>query len=153
MPPAQHRPAARRAVPDAELRPLLHQEWRSLIDQQEPVVELFEQASPGQRLRAAHAADGHLRPQPRIGRPPRPDSSSGPSLVKASGPSCFDKFLNTLHHWQDGILNYFGRAYQRLRRRAQQQTQAAQRRCFGLDDPVELFRRLWLDIEGQRLWA
>lgn len=25
------------------------------------------------------------------------------------------------------------------------------RRCFGLDDPVELFRRLWLDIEGPRL--
>jgi len=22
------------------------------------------------------------------------------------------------------------------------------RRCFGLDDPTELFRRLWLDIEG-----
>ena len=27
------------------------------------------------------------------------------------------------------------------------------RRCFGLDDPIELFRRLWLDIEGPRLWA
>ena len=30
------------------------------------------------------------------------------------------------------------------------------RRCFGLDgldDPAELFRRLWLDIEGPRLWA
>ena len=27
------------------------------------------------------------------------------------------------------------------------------RRCFGLDDPVELFRRLWLDIKGSRLWA
>jgi transposase len=27
--------------------------------------------------------------------------------VKAAGLSCFDKLLNTLHNWQDGILNYF----------------------------------------------
>ncbi|MCB1823001.1 MAG: transposase, partial [Candidatus Competibacteraceae bacterium] len=27
------------------------------------------------------------------------------------------------------------------------------RRCFGLDNPVELFRRLWLDLEGPRLWV
>ena len=25
--------------------------------------------------------------------------------------------------------------------------------CFGLDDLIERFRRLWLDIEGARLWA
>jgi len=27
--------------------------------------------------------------------------------VKASGLHCFDKFLNTLHHWRNEILNYF----------------------------------------------
>lgn len=26
------------------------------------------------------------------------------------------------------------------------------RRCFGLDDPIKLFQRLWLDIEGARQW-
>ena len=26
------------------------------------------------------------------------------------------------------------------------------RRCFGLDDPIKLFQRLWLDIEGARHW-
>ncbi len=26
--------------------------------------------------------------------------------VKAAGLSCFDKFLNTLHNWHDGILNH-----------------------------------------------
>ncbi len=33
------------------------------------------------------------------------------------------------------------------------QTELLKRRCFGLDDPTELFRRLWLDIEGPRLWV
>ncbi|MBK8753647.1 MAG: transposase [Candidatus Competibacteraceae bacterium] len=27
--------------------------------------------------------------------------------VKAAGLTCFDTFLNTFAHWQEGILNYF----------------------------------------------
>ena len=74
--------------------------------------------------------------------------------VKASGLSCFDKFLNTLHDWQDGILSYFNGGHTRgFVEGINNKLKLLKRRCFGLDDPVELFRRLWLDIEGPRLWA
>jgi transposase len=74
--------------------------------------------------------------------------------VKASGLSCFDKFLNTLHDWQDGILNYFNGGHTSgFVEGLNNKLKLLKRRCFGLDEPVELFRRLWLDIEGPRLWA
>ncbi len=44
MSPTQCRSPPERAISTAELRPLLRREWRSLNpDQQEKVVELFEQ--------------------------------------------------------------------------------------------------------------
>jgi transposase len=74
--------------------------------------------------------------------------------VKASGLSCFDKFLNTLHDWQNGMLNYFNGGHTSgCVEGLNHKLKLLKRRCFGLDDPVELFRRLWLDIEGPRLWA
>lgn len=77
-----------------------------------------------------------------------------PEQVKASGLSCFDKFLNTLHHWQDGILNYFkGGHTSGFVEGLNNKLKLLKHRCFKLDDPVELFRRLWLDIEGPQLWA
>lgn len=74
--------------------------------------------------------------------------------VKASGLSCFDKFLNTLNNGQDGILNSFdGRYHRGFVEGLNTKLKLLKRRGFGLDDPVELFRRLGLDIEGARLWA
>ena len=74
--------------------------------------------------------------------------------VKASGLHCFDKFLDTLHHWQNEILNYFaGRHPSGFVEGLNNKLKLLKRRCLGLDDPTELFRRLWLDIEDPRLWA
>lgn len=74
--------------------------------------------------------------------------------VKASGLSCFDRFITTLDHWQDKILNSFaGRQTSGFVEGLNNKLKLLKRRCFGLDDPVELFRRLWLDIEGPRLWT
>jgi len=144
-----------RAVPTAELRPLLRREWRSLNpDQQGQVVELFEQTPA---LASAYV----LRTLLTAIFDHSPDRATAQTRlqlwteqVKASGPSCFDKFLNTLHHWQDGILNYFeGGHTSGFVEGLNNKLKLLKRRCFGLDDPVELFRRLWLDIEGPRLWA
>ena len=74
--------------------------------------------------------------------------------VKASGLRCFDNFLNTLNHWRDEILNDFEGGHNRgFAEGLNNKLKPPKRRSFGLDDPTELFRRLWLDIEGPRLWA
>ena len=144
-----------RAVPTADLRPLLRREWRSLnSDQQGQVVELFEQTPT---LASAYI----LRTLLTAIFDQSPDRVTAQihlqlwtAQVKASGLSCFDKFTNTLHNWQDGILNYFdGRHTSGFVEGLNNKLKLLKRRCFGLDDPVELFRRLWLDIEGPRLWA
>ena len=144
-----------RAVPTAELRPLLRREWRSLHpDQQGQVAEWFEQTPA---LASAYV----LRTLLTAIFDRTPDRATAQTRlqlwteqVKASGLSCFDKFLNTLHHWQAGILNYFeGGHTSGFVEGLNNKLKLLKRRCFGLDDPVELFRRLWLDLEGARLWA
>ncbi|QQS54238.1 MAG: ISL3 family transposase [Candidatus Competibacteraceae bacterium] len=144
-----------RAVPTAELRPWLRREWRSLnLGQQGKVVEWFEQTPA---LASAYV----LRTLLTAIFEHSPDRATAQSRlqrwvkqVAASGLSCFDRFLNTLHHWQDGILNYFeGGHNSGFVEGLNNKLKLLKRRCFGLDDPTELFRRLWLDIEGPRLWA
>ena len=143
------------AVPTAELRPLLRRAWQSLNpDQQGQVVERFEQTPtlasayvPHTLLTAIfdHSPD-RATAQTRLQR--------WTEQVKASGLSCFDKFINTLHNWQDSILNYFeGRHNSGFVEGLNNKLKLLKRRCFGLDDPVELFRRLWLDLEGPQLWT
>ena len=144
-----------RAVPTAELRPLLRREWRSLNpDQQGKVVELFEQTptlASAYVLRTLltaifeHSPD-RVTAQAQLQR--------WTEQVKVSGLHCFDQFLNTLHNWQDGILNYFeGGHTSGFVEGLNNKLKVLKRRCFGLDNPVELFRRLWLDLEGPRLWV
>ena len=144
-----------RAIPTAALRPLLRREWRSLNpDQQGKVIELFEQTPT---LASAYV----LRTLLTAIFDQTPDRATAQSRlqlwvtqVKASGLHCFDKFLDTLDHWQDGILNYFeDRHNSGFVEGLNNKLKLLKRRCFGLDDPTELFRRLWLDIEGPRLWA
>ena len=144
-----------RAVPTAELRPLLRREWRSLNpDQQGRRVELFE-------LTPTLASAYVLRTLLTATFDHSPDRTTAQTRlqrwteqVKASGLSCFDKFINTLHNWQDGILNYFdGWHTSGFVDGLNHKLKLLKRRCFGLDDPGELFRRLWLDIEGPRRWV
>src|SRR5512135_1011230 len=146
---------ADQALPTAEFRRLLRQEWSSLTSaQQGQLLEWFEQTPTlvsAYLLRTTLTAIFEYTPdrataQTRLQR--------WGEQVKAAGLTCFDKFLNTLQHWQDGILNYFeGRHTSGFVEGLNNKLKLLKRRCFGLDDPVELFRRLWLDIEGPRLWA
>ena len=150
---ADHPPE--RAVPTAALRPLLRREWQSLNpDQQGKVVALFQQTP-------ALARASVLRTLLTAIFESAPDRATAQSRlrlwakqVKASGLHGFDTFLNTWHRWQDQILNYFdGRQTSGFVEGLNNKPKLLKRRCFGLDDPTELFRRLWLDIEGPRLWA
>ena len=155
MSPTQCRSPPEQAIPTAELRPLLRREWRSLNpDQQEKVVELFEQTPT---LASAYV----LRTLLTAIFEQTPDRAAAQTRlrlwteqVKTSSLHCFDKFLDALHHWRNEILNYFdGRHTSGFVEGLNNKLKLLKRRCFGLDDPIELFRRLWLDIEGPRLWA
>ena len=57
-------------------------------------------------------------------------------------------------HWPAGILNYFeGRQTSGFVEGLNNKLKLITRRCYGLDDSIALFQRLWLDIEGARLWT
>src|SRR5512143_1673983 len=99
---------ADQALPTAELRSLLRREWASLSQsQQDQLVNLFQQSptlANAYLLRMTLTAIFECSPdrvtaQTRLHR--------WGELVKAAGITCFDKFLTTWQHWQDGILNYF----------------------------------------------
>ncbi|NMQ18896.1 ISL3 family transposase [Candidatus Competibacter phosphatis] len=144
-----------RAIPTAALRPLLRREWRSLNpDQPGKVIERFEQTP-------TLASADVLRTLLTAIFDQTPDQATAQSRlqlwvtqVKASNLHCFDKFFDTLDHWQDGILNDFEGGHNSGFVEGLNNTlKLLKHCCFGLDDPTELFRRLWLDIEGPRLWA
>ena len=146
---------ADQALPTAERRSFLRREWSSLKQsQQDQVVNLFPQSptlANAYLLRMLLTASFECSPdrgtaQTRL--------QPWGELVKAAGITCLDKLLTTLQHWQDGILNYFeGRHSSGFVEGLNNKLKLLKRRCFGLDAPVELFRRLWLAIEGPRLWV
>jgi len=74
--------------------------------------------------------------------------------VARSGLRCFDNFLNTLRHWWQEIINYF------VRRESSgfveglnNKLKVLKRRCYGLFNLKHLFQRIFLDLEGYRLFA
>ena len=74
--------------------------------------------------------------------------------VQGSGLKCFDVFLKTLMHWWEEILNYF------LERRNSgfvegfnNKIKVLKRRCYGLFNLQHLFQRIYLDLEGYRLFG
>ena len=145
---------ADQALPTAELRSLLRREWASLNQsQQDQLVKLFQQSptvANAYLLRMTLTAIFECSPD-RVTAQTRLQRWG--ELVKAAGITCLDKFLTTLQHWQDGILNYFnGRQNSGFVEGLNNKLKLLKRRCFGLDDPTKLFQRLWLDIEGARQW-
>jgi transposase len=74
--------------------------------------------------------------------------------VESSQLTCFDSFLTTLDTYLDQITNYF------LRRDSSgfveglnNKVKVLKRRCYGLRNLAHLFQRLFLDLEGYRLFA
>ena len=74
--------------------------------------------------------------------------------VQTSQLTCFDPFLTTLQTYLDEITNYF------LRRDSSgfveglnNKVKVLKRRCYGLRNLAHFFQRLFLDLEGYRLFA
>ncbi|MEI7844476.1 MAG: ISL3 family transposase [Chloroflexota bacterium] len=74
--------------------------------------------------------------------------------VTKSGLRCFDSFLKTLESWKDPILNYFiARETSGFVEGFNNKIKVLKRRCYGITNIDNLFRRIYLDLEGYRLFA
>ena len=74
--------------------------------------------------------------------------------VAKSGLHCFDTFINTLGHWWNEILNYFvARETSGFVEGFNNKIKVLKRRCYGITNVVHLFQRIYLDLEGYRLFA
>jgi len=74
--------------------------------------------------------------------------------VARSGLRCFDPFLNTLARWWQEILNYFvNRDNSGFVEGLNNKLKVLKRRCYGLFNLKHLFQRIFLDLEGYRLFA
>lgn len=74
--------------------------------------------------------------------------------VRASGLKCFDTFLDTVDAWLEEITNYFlHRETSGFVEGLNNKLKVLKRRCYGLVNRAHLFQRLFLDLEGYRLFS
>jgi transposase len=74
--------------------------------------------------------------------------------VRHSGLNCFDDFLNTMDHWWNEIMNYFiHRNSSGFVEGLNNKLKVLKRRCYGLFNLEHLFQRIFLDLEGYRLFT
>jgi transposase len=67
---------------------------------------------------------------------------------------CFKDFIQTLDHWWNEILNYFvARETSGFVEGFNNKLKVLKRRCYGITNLAHLFQRIYLDIEGYRLFA
>jgi transposase len=74
--------------------------------------------------------------------------------VFKSGLDCFKDFIKTLDHWWNEILNYFiARESSGFVEGLNNKIKVIKRRCYGITNIAHLFQRIYLDLEGYRLFA
>jgi transposase len=74
--------------------------------------------------------------------------------VKISGLHCFDDFLKLLTVWWEEITNYFiQRENSGFVEGFNNKVKILKRRCYGIFNLKHLFQRIYLDLNGYRLFA
>lgn len=74
--------------------------------------------------------------------------------VEKSGLTCFNDFLKTLTNWWEEITNYFlNRANSGFVEGFNNKIKVLKRRSYGLYNLNHIFQRIFLDLEGYRLFA
>ena len=74
--------------------------------------------------------------------------------VRKSGLTCFDKFILTLEKLMDEILNYFIHRYTSgFVEGLNNKVKVLKRRCYGLLNHENMFRRLYLDMRGYEIFS
>jgi transposase len=74
--------------------------------------------------------------------------------VTASGLKCYQSFFTTLDNWLEEITNYFlHRHNSGFVEGLNNKIKVLKRRCYGIFNLPHLFQRIFLDLEGYRLFA
>jgi transposase len=74
--------------------------------------------------------------------------------VRASGLRCYDSFWQTLDKWLEEISNYFlDRHNSGFVEGLNNKLKVLKRRCYGIFNLPHLFHRIFLDLEGYRVFA
>ena len=74
--------------------------------------------------------------------------------VENSGLHCFDDFLKLLNTWWEEITNYFiQRENSGFVEGFNNKVKILKRRCYGIFNLKHLFQRIYLDVNGYRLFA
>jgi transposase len=74
--------------------------------------------------------------------------------VQKSDLTCFDDFIKTLENWLEEISNYFiSRDTSGFVEGFNNKIKVLKRRCYGIFNFQHLFQRIYLDLEGYRLFA
>jgi transposase len=134
---------------------LLRRNSRDLTEAELALLELLFECSPS--LRKAHALREKLTA---IFETKHTKESAERAIrawmaeVKRSGLDCFDDFLGTIENWMDEITNYFiSRLSSGWIEGFNNKIKLIKRRCFGLTNLGNLFRRIWLDLKGYEAFA
>jgi transposase len=74
--------------------------------------------------------------------------------VKASGLKCYQSFFKTLDNWLEEITNYFlHHNNSGFVEGLNNKIKVLKRRCYGIFNLAHLFQRIFLDLEGYRVFA
>jgi transposase len=74
--------------------------------------------------------------------------------VEASDITCFNRFIKTLERWFDEITNFFmHRETSGFVEGFNNKIKVLKRRCYGIFNIQHLYQRIFLDLEGYRLFA
>ncbi|MBI5351038.1 MAG: transposase [Chloroflexi bacterium] len=74
--------------------------------------------------------------------------------VQNSGLNCFENFLKLLMVWREEITNYFiQRENSGFVEGFNNKVKILKRRCYGIFNLKHLFQRIYLDLNGYRLFA
>lgn len=133
----------------------LRRKQDDLTEEEKAVLELLFECSPAlrkaYRLREKLTAIFDTNQAPEVARAA---IEKWVKEVKQSGLDCFDKFIGTLKQHLEIITNYFHRrSNSGWVEGLNNKIKVLKRRCYGITSPINLFRRLWLDLNGKTAFA
>jgi transposase len=133
----------------------LRKKPEDLEPEEKEVLELLFKCSPN--LRKAYALCEKLTQI--FDKKQSPEAAQGIirdwiAEVKCSGLACSDKLISTLEENMEIITNYFTRrSNSGWVEGLNNKIKVLKRRCYGIANPINLFRRIWLDLSGYVAFA